>query len=286
MAIDLLPSNPFDILKSFYRKMYLKINELINAVNSPSSGALPISYITGLTINNTVGQATLMDVQAGTCRDSTDTYDIVLTGVKTLDIDGSGLNGIDTGLVADDTLYALYVIARTSDDDTQLICSLDMVSPLMPATYDTFRRIAVIFTTDTGTIFNIFQSGQGVDRFMRYAADQAQLQIESVGIATSYTNTDVTIAVFVPPVATAVEINMTVTKDGGTSLQARGMVNIEGLVDFERWIVQVGVSSTEDIKIAKQFVMPYVAGQQLQYKVQPAGDAMVDIYIGGYMDSL
>lgn len=285
MAIDLLPDNPYNLLKRLFRGMFLKINEIIGVVNSPMAAQLPIDYLTGFNLFNSASPSRVT-ASAGTCRDSTDTADIIQATLRTFDTDGSGVNGIDTGVKANDTLYAVYSIWRISDSQADTVISLDMATPLLPATYDLFRRIGVIRTNNIGNVNQFFQTGNGRDRWHRYFAENSTLALESNGTDVVFTSTGISVADFVPIVATEIELSVTAEKLGTSSLTSRAMVNIEGQTDVERWVVESGVDSSEDIKVNKTIVMPFVAGQELQYKILPSGDCQCDIYISGYLDSL
>lgn len=125
MAIDLLPSNPFDILKSFQRKMYLKINELINSVNG---GSVPFTiYEAQLSQSGTNAPVAieLLNTLGGavtTSRVSSGRYNIESTGLFTEDKTIVFISNVDTGgnvtinvrWIDDSTIQIYALVLNTS----------------------------------------------------------------------------------------------------------------------------------------------------------------------------
>src|ERR1700753_2083293 len=73
---------------------------------------LPYPSIYGLVHSkNLTSPTTKVDVSAGGCRDSTNTFDMVLNSSITIDTGKIGLNGIDSGSLAASSTYAVYLIS-------------------------------------------------------------------------------------------------------------------------------------------------------------------------------
>lgn len=111
-------------------------------------------------------------VQNGQARDSTNTNDIVLSsGPYTLNSALSGANGLDTGAIAIDLLYAVYVIgSSTSAQPSATLLSLSGTQPQLPFGYDMYRRIGWVLTAHAHARFVYFdQRGNGSARDMWYA---------------------------------------------------------------------------------------------------------------------
>jgi hypothetical protein len=117
--------------------------------------------------------ATLI-LQPGQCRDSTDTNDIVLSTATTLNPVAANIgkvNGTDVGAIAIDTMYAVYVIAdSTQYRTTGTLLSTNFTAPTLPFGYDMFRRVGAIFTAHAAARFVYFhQRGNGPVRDLWYA---------------------------------------------------------------------------------------------------------------------
>lgn len=76
-------------------------------------------YINGLAVSPGATTTTL-NVAAGAARDSTNTDDIVLASAVTINAAVVGLNGIDTGALAANTFYYVYVIGSSLGADPEI----------------------------------------------------------------------------------------------------------------------------------------------------------------------
>ena len=112
----------------------------------------PLDNVNGFRVQNFDTRVLLVD--SGACRDVTLTNDIVKTDVD-MYVDGevNGVGGLDTGALAVDTFYAVYVIGdSTGYQETAAIMSLNFFDgPLLPFGYDMFRRIGVCKTESGST---------------------------------------------------------------------------------------------------------------------------------------
>ena len=91
-------------------------------------------------------------ISAGYCVDSTSTYVMKLTSPITKRIDAAwsaGDNGgfLDTGSVAINTQYAVWLIRKDSDGTSDAVASTSFTSPSMPGGY-TYKRLLRGFATD------------------------------------------------------------------------------------------------------------------------------------------
>lgn len=128
---------------------------------------------------------TTLTVAAGQFRDTTNSYDInignflgvnpgVTANTNTV-INGAvnGVNGLDTGALANNTLYYVYVIV-----DPQLYhlpaCiiskNLPSVGPLMPFGYGAYRRIGQVTTNGSAQFLLFYQVGTGSSRTYQFDA--------------------------------------------------------------------------------------------------------------------
>lgn len=127
---------------------------------------LPRSYLTGLGLsNNGVDANHDIDIAVGEARSGDDTEDMAQgTAGLTKRIDaawsvGDGGGGLDTGAVAADSWYHVWLIKRTDTDVVDALFSLSATSPTMPASYDKKRRIGAVLTDGAANIIAFSQLG-------------------------------------------------------------------------------------------------------------------------------
>ena len=161
--------------------------------------SLPIGYIDSLVFSwVTVSTVT---ISSGSCRNSTDLFNIINGGTLTADITNSGANGLDTGSEAGSTSYFCHIIADTSGVKTVAsLLSLSATSPTLPSGYDVFRRIGWV-KNNSSSAFGFFNCN-GNDRNRRYILGDeiSNLNPLSGGTATAYTNVD--LSSFMPSTST------------------------------------------------------------------------------------
>jgi len=109
--------------------------------------------VDGLLLSNSPGDTPHdITIAAGICKDSTFVYTLELTLALTKRIDAAwsaGDNGgfLDTGSVAINTQYAVWLIRKDSDGTSDAIASTSFTSPSMPGGY-TYKRLLRGFATD------------------------------------------------------------------------------------------------------------------------------------------
>jgi hypothetical protein len=119
---------------------------------------LPRGYFAGFALsNNLTDPNNDIDVTTGTCRNSTNTTNIVLAAARTKRLDaawavGDGTGGLDTGSKAANTSYYLHVIRRADTGVVDVLFSTSPTSPTLPANYGTFRCIGFVRTDGSGNI--------------------------------------------------------------------------------------------------------------------------------------
>jgi hypothetical protein len=140
-----------------------------------NAGAL---YMSGLVLsNNAVAPTTVVDVSTGAARDSLNVNDIVVSSAVALTITSSGAGGLDTGALANNTLYAVYAIGSSNNQlgngqpysayPGTVIMSLSFTTPVLPFGYDMFRRIGAV-RIDTAAVRKFEQVGLGNSRTVWY----------------------------------------------------------------------------------------------------------------------
>src|SRR6202041_296319 len=125
--------------------------------------------------NDATTPNTVLDVAAGTCLDSTATFQ--LSSQATILINGAanGLNGLDTGTLAASKVYAVYVVADPFlQNPTGAMISLSLTAPLLPYNYAAFALIGYV-ATDASAHFlkGYWTNSDGSSRKFLFDAPQA-----------------------------------------------------------------------------------------------------------------
>lgn len=181
------------------------------------SSLVPVSnqgslYVSGFLItNNATTPNTKIDVSAGLCRDSTDTYDInlgnwygsvsvappTLNASFTINAAVNGALGLDTGTFAASKVYYVHAIFdNTLNNSPSVLISLSRTAPTLPSGYSNFRWIGQM-VTDSSTHFLLgYNYGQNSDRSFVYDSPQAT----SVTAGTSATYAAIVLTTLVPTI--------------------------------------------------------------------------------------
>jgi hypothetical protein len=138
-------------------------------------------YLSGLALSNDGSSpTTVLDVAAGVCASDDSTMLMTLaaftksTGAWAL---GSGNGGLDTGSVANNTWYHVFVIERTDTQVVDVLFSTSATSPTMPTNYTKKRRIGSFRTNASAQVIAFTQNG---DEFL-WAVPVADLSTGSPG---------------------------------------------------------------------------------------------------------
>lgn len=113
---------------------------------------LPTKYWSGFQhSNNVTTPNTKIDIAAGVARDGTDAINII-TSSGTVDCGSTGLNGLDTGALANSTWYYTFAICKADGSVPGYLASSSSTAPTLPATYTKFRRIGSFKTNGSAQI--------------------------------------------------------------------------------------------------------------------------------------
>jgi len=128
------------------------------------AGLVSRGHIDGLTCSNAADADHDITIAAGQAIDSTAAHAPSLGSAITKQIDaawaaGTGAGGIDTGTVAADTFYYIWLIRKDSDGSIDALFSLSATAPTMPAGYTYKRRIMTVCTDAAANIYPFTQSG-------------------------------------------------------------------------------------------------------------------------------
>lgn len=140
-------------------------------------------YVNGLRL--TYATTTSIGISAGAARDSTNVADIISNANIVLNAANVGLNGIDTGALANNTYYAVYVIGdSTGNHPVGALISTSTNNPYLPLGYDMYRRIGWVRTDGLAHISPFEQMGNDQTRKYYYASP---INILTNGAATTFT---------------------------------------------------------------------------------------------------
>ena len=166
------------------------------SVNLPIVNA-PYLSVSGLEI--AWASATTLTVAAGRARNSTNESDIILSAGVTMNAANNGVNGLDTGALANNTQYALYVVGDSTYNNASCVvlsANLTTLQPTLPAGYDMFRLIGYVRTSGAAAMLQGYWSGSANDRKFFYDAPIAT----AVTAGAAVTDTAVALGGFVPAV--------------------------------------------------------------------------------------
>lgn len=178
-----------------------------------SVSALPIAQASTLyatNLNISVASNTTLTIAPGQARDNSNKVDIVLGNFlqtnqanTTLNAAVNGANGLDTGSLANNTWYAVFVMTSSTNKAVPAtLLSTSATAPVLPIEYDAFRRIGWVLTDGSAHFLAVDIYGNSNERVYKWDAVITEL---SAAGNTSYT--DVNMASSVPPTSNLVEIN-------------------------------------------------------------------------------
>jgi hypothetical protein len=193
----------------------------------------------------------------------------------TLNAADTGIDGIDTGALANATLYSLYVVGDSTDNNASgVVLSASASAPLMPVGYDMFRKIGYLRTDGSAHFLAGYWSGSANERTFVYDVPIAT----AVTAGASATYAAVTLTTFVPAIQNLlakIELNWTANAAGDTlALQPFSAVG-----DTLKYIA--GVAGASAHTLVREYVQAQLdsGAPKINYKVS-AGT--VAINVAGY----
>ena len=217
------------------------------AVVEPSE-ALPRSYLAGLQLSNGTDASHDIDIAVGECRDVDQSENMALATAITKQIDatwsvGTNQGGLDTGTVANNTWYHVFIIKRTDTGVVDALFSTSVSSPSTPANYDKKRRIGAVRTDGSANIIAFMQNGD------RFTWDVSREDLSTGSISTS--GTDITMSA-PSGVVTRVLFNATNGGDANTHIYFYPKDTTGAQPGFGvHPLGQVGVGGSEDTGYAE-----------------------------------
>lgn len=241
----------------------------------------PFKYIYGLGLSNDATTPDeIVNIAVGQCRDVNDVLDIVVSTALTVDNTLSGLGGLDTGTVAASKVYAVYVVADSSNylPVGALLSLASSATPVMPFGYDSYRKIGYVVTDSSSDFLLFYQYGNGNTRLFNYDAPIATAV--TAGNATSYTA--VALTAFVPPLENLpVSIAYAFTPGAASRVLNLTPGNATGnAVTITGQVTSVVISGNAEVMSKVTSAVP-----EIDYKVSNSGDA-VALNVAGFSFSV
>ena len=186
-------------------------------------------YIVGL--DQSVDDVALLSVAAGQARDSTNCFDIVVANPLSINFAAVGAGGLDTGTVAINSGYYIYVLYDQTQALLPAACaSLNSVTPVLPTTfgvgYSHYRLVGFITTDGSGELIVSTAATGAVSGFV-----QLDNPIEVLTAGTAIVATDVDLSAAVPAVGVArVTLQADFLPNAPANTATIGNYDISGLV--------------------------------------------------------
>jgi hypothetical protein len=242
---------------------------------------LPFLYISGMNVS--VASNTVMAIAPGQCRDSQDAIDMPVNAVQYINSAVVGLNGLDQGVLAASTNYAVYEIADSTNKHPNggLLSLWSNSAPLLPFGYDSLRLIGLVSTDGaTHLVAADVLNAKNYNGFFL----QPSVSVLSGGNATSFTAIDLStpIPTTTDPFVIAVLQVTFIPAAAGDIVQFRptGSTATANLVTITG--VAAGIAQTQNV------IVPVGVGAskpEIDYKVTASGDS-VSVNVMGYYVTL
>ncbi len=184
---------------------------------------------------------------------------VYATMTGTLDIETSGVNGLDTGLEAPSTFYYIHAIAQ-SDGTGALLLSASSTAPNKPTGYDYSALVGAVRNNASSNFIPFFQYGNSVSYY-------AQQNVLAAGQAT--TETAIDYSAFVPPIARRLTANVE-AQQTDTTLDAYAALRHIAANDFIRMYVGQNTAGNRNFNTS-QIQIPYTGNFFYTWSTPSAG---------------
>jgi hypothetical protein len=216
---EIVANNPISVIYSSTDNAFILLNP---PIQSASGAALPLCGAIGTKIN--VTSNTAVSLSATTLTTTASTGTVINRNSLAVSINAStvGANGLSTdvsgGALAVSTWY--YIWAIDNGSAAAGLISVSSSAPILPSSYTTQCRLGAIITDGSTNIERTLQLG----RYAQYVVGtnpavsiKAASGTAGTGTAASPTLAAVSLAGFVPPTATAVDLSLDNQYTGATT---------------------------------------------------------------------
>lgn len=221
----------------------------------------------------------IVTVRAGECLDSTNSK-VLYSNQFSINTAGSGIGGIDTGSVASDTFYYVWVLSGSSG--TSGVLSTSSTLPTQPAGYDDYRkRVGTVRTDGSSNLhFQKTMYGMGNFRHVYYYEDTTAspfLVLNSGNVSSSPTWDSVDLSAIVPPTAIMAKLLPHSLANGAGDIHIRA-----DSISGEHYFFRASSSS----QAAGSLIDYPIVSQAFDITSGGAGDEDLNIYCQGYVEDL
>lgn len=187
----------------------------------------PYGYLTGFRNNWSSGTPNQITINLGGARSDDNTTDITTTGNVVLDLSDSGINGIDTGVAAVDTVYWIWMVKNTATNAVGAIASLSATSPTMPAGYTKKVIVGFVWTDPvTATAAREF--------YMQGDGKSVEISFPGQLVSNTATNTESTLSVtkIAPNTTRCPDVFVSVRASAAVAGQAASVLRATGTTPY------------------------------------------------------
>lgn len=241
-------------------------------INIPVLNA-PYLNVQGLEL--AIASTTTLTMALGQARNSTNQADISLLAGVTINGAANGINALDTGSLANTTLYSIYAVGDSSANNVAgAVLSADASSPLMPVGYDMYRKIGYVRTDGAAHFLAGNWSGRSNDRTFTYDVPLAT----AITAGASATYAPVTLTGFVPSVNN-LQVNMEINWTANAAGDTLAIQPFNGVGDTAKYIA--GVAGASAHTLVREYLLAQLGTgvPKMNYKVSAGA---VALNVAGY----
>ena len=207
------------------------------------------------------------------------------SGTLPLNITTAGVGGLDTGVEAANTWYAVYIIGDSTGANTpNTLLSVSFTAPTLPIGYDKFRRVGAVRNNGSGDFLIFLSNDKGISRQVWYT--QAVVgNILAGGSAT--VRTTISCSAFIPPTSRQINLNCQFRNDlAGAAATDFFILFVTGVAAFiPEWFGTAGIKLTSINGTVTPQVMPTDVSQNIDYSLANTNDRLT-LFVQGYKDEL
>jgi hypothetical protein len=252
------------------------------ATPSGGSGTTPIGALSGLTLSNDGATPnTVIDIATGSAVDDAGGTYLSLATAITKSISGTfaagtGSNGLDTGTVANNTWYHIFLISKAAGASPDILFSTSATAPTMPATYTLKRRIGSVRTDGSAHIYAFTQIE---DTFLYNATPTFEFATANPGTSA------VNVTLSYSPTGVKVQALLNFVMDSGTAVTQNSLVLSSSLVSDQapsNIVSNYGVQVGEGRDVAALWTN---TSAQIRYRfATSASDTQLEMATYGWVD--
>lgn len=246
-----------------------------------STGALR-GYLAGCGLS-TAGSSATISAAAGVAMDSANAYLMQLSAIsKTTSAwsVGSAAGGLDTGTIANNTWYHVYVIRRPDTGVVDLILSTSASAPTLPANYTQYRRIGSAKTNGSAQWRKFYQDGD------RFSWDDPEQGGDFTSLYTGAGTTAQTMTLGYVPLGLRVEARVLVNLYPVSSNEAIWVsdLSIADKTTYSRFISAIGFASPVYVDATVDVFTNTSQGIRARMRVGGASD-FANFFVLGWRDT-